>query len=232
MFNNCKSLTSIYFPNIKTEKAKYLDFIFNGCEKLTSLNLSNFITSKVINFAFMFNGCKSLKLLDFSNLEIKNVQNSDNVKNIFLGCKNLEFLNINNINSDIELKNEFFNGFPTNKLIICINDEKIQLIKDLLDNNKCILINCDSNLIKYEDKLNTENECLTKKCSLVNYNYEFQKSCFEECPDNSIKREEIIELEGIELKGKYFCKSICNETYPFELISQQKCVKNCDIKVL
>ena len=227
MFCNCKSLTSIYFPDSKIEKAKYMDNMFIGCEKLTSLNLSNFITFNTVNIENMFSGCKSLKLLDISNFDVRNVRNINNIDNIFTNCDNLVFINIYNINSNRNLQNKFFDGIQKDKLIICIDNDKTQIIKDLLDNNICIIISCDESLINYEYKLNTENGCLTRKCSLVNYKYEFQKSCYEECPDNSIEREDVIELEE-----KYFCKPICNETYPFEIISEQKCVKNCDIKTI
>ena len=225
MFCNCKSLTSIYFSNNKIENAGFMDNMFIGCEKLTSLNLSNFITSNAVNIENMFSGCKSLKLLDISNFDVTNVPNINNVDNIFTNCDNLVFINIYNINSNRNLQNKFFDGIQKDKLIICIDNEKTRLIKDLLDNNICIIISCDESLINYEYKLNTENGCLTRKCTLVNYKYEFQNSCYEECPDNSIEREDVIELEG-----KYFCKPICNGTYPFEIVSEQKCVKYCDIK--
>ena len=107
---------------------------------------------------------------------LRSVTNINNVDNIFTNCDNLVFININNINSNVNLQNKFFNGIQKDKLIICIDNEKTRLIKDLLDNNICIIISCDESLINYEYKLNTENGCLTRKCTLVNYKYVKEKT--------------------------------------------------------
>ena len=53
--------------------------------------------------------------------------------------------------------------------------------------------------------------------------------CIKECPYNSTLRKNIKELEGFNIDKKYFCKPICNEESPFEILYTQVCVKNCDI---
>ena len=64
------------------------------------------------------------------------------------------------------------------------------------------------------------------------YKYEFRKQCFTECPFNSTNRENITELDGFPLDKRYFCKPICIQDVPFEMIFTQECVKNCPIKAL
>ena len=68
--------------------------------------------------------------------------------------------------SNIILENKFFNGASKN-LTICISDDKTELIKNILDSNKCMFISCKGNLPNYEYRLNTENECFTENCSFT-----------------------------------------------------------------
>ena len=228
MLANCESLISLDISNFKTDNIKFIDNMFIGCKNLTSLNLSHFNLSNAELINNMFDGCESLKIIDFSNLDFNSVTNINNIDNLFLNCTNLEYINIKNLNSKINLPSEFFRGTPSN-LMICIDDDNIELIKNILDNNQCIQISCDENLLSYENKYYTENGCLTKNCSLTNYKYEFENNCYEICPSNSRLRENIQELEGYNINANYFCKPICNATFPFEIISTQKCVENCDI---
>ena len=140
----------------------------------------------------------------------------------------MEYINIKNLKSNFILENNFFFGTPTN-LIICINNDKSELIKYIIANNSCLLISCNRNLPDYEYKLNTKNGCFTENCKSTNYKYEFHKRCYKECPDNAKKRENKEELIGIKFDENFFCKPICNETLPFEIISTQECVADCDI---
>ena len=229
MLANCESLISLDISNFKTDNIKFIDNMFIGCKNLTSLNLSHFNLSNAELINNMFDGCESLKVIDFSNLDFSSVTNINNIDNLFLNCTNLVYINIKYLNSKINLPIEFFRGTPSN-LMICIDDDNIELIKNILDNNQCIQISCDENLLSYENKYSIlENGCFTKNCSLTNYKYEFENSCYEMCPSNSRLRENIQELEGYNINANYFCKPICNETFPFEIISTQKCVENCDI---
>ena len=226
MFCNCESLKWVDISSFKSEKGINLDNMFNGCKSITNINLSNFYTSQMENIQNMFDGCKSLKILDFPNLDLTSVTNEDYLKDIFLNCNNFEYINIKDLKSNISLENTFFEGTPNN-LIVCINNN-IELIKNIIDNNSCMLISCNGNLINYKYKLNKDG-CFIENCSFTNYKYEFQNRCYEECPTNSKQRENYEELEGFDLDKKYFCKPICNETFPFEIIPTQECAKNCDI---
>ena len=225
MFSNCESLVWINFPNIITDKIEKLDNMFYGCKNLTSINLSNFYTTNLEKIQNMFDGCESLKIIDFPNLYLKNV-NEDNLKDVFKNCPKLEYINIKNFGANPNLEYLFFDGIPNN-LIICIDN--IELINKIIEKNKCILISCKGNSQGFEYALNKENGCLAENCTSTHYKYEFKGRCYEVCPANSKRRENIEELKGLLPADNFFCKPICNETFPFEVISKQECVMNCDI---
>ena len=82
---------------------------------------------------------------------------------------------------------------------------------------------------EFNKLIEDKRECVSN-CKKDNYyKYEFRKHCFKECPYNSTLRKNIKELEGFNIDKKYFCKPICNEESPFEILYTQVCVKNCDI---
>ena len=230
MFYNCKSLTWIDMSNFNTRKVKYLDYMFYGCKKLESLNLSNFVSHDALFMDNMFSECDELKRIDFPNFDLTSVTNIETVNNIFFNCTNLEYINIKNLKSNIILEsNYFFSGTPKN-LVICVDNSKKQLFNNSINNN-CIILSCNGKLPENE-YINTENGCFTENCLLTNYKYEFENYCYEDCPANSKKRDNTEKLEGYDENGKFFCKPICNETFPYEIISTQKCVKNCDLSSL
>ena len=208
---NCESLEFIVFSQVKTDKITLLDNMFNGCKNLISVNLSNFYTTNLEKIQYMFSGCESLKFLDFANLDITNV-NEENSNNVFLNCKNLEYINIKNFRTNNDFDSIFFDGIPYS-LIICIDNT--ELIKEIIDIDKYKSIK--------------ENGCLSENCTLTKYKYEFQGSCYENCPSNSKIRENSNELKNFLLDENYFCQPICNETFPFELILKQECARNCPI---
>ena len=216
MFSICESLVWYNFPNIITNKTEKLDFMFYGCKNLTSINLSNFYTTNLEKIQNMFDGCKSLKIIDFPNLYITNI-NEDNLKDVFKNCPKLEYINIKNFYSNTNSENLIFNGIPNN-LIICIFN--IELINKIRENYKCILISCKGNSQGFEYALNEENGCFIENYSSTHYKYEFKGRCYEECPANSKKRENIEKLKGLLSADNFFCKPICNEMFPFEIINK------------
>ena len=225
MFYHCELLKWVNISSVKTDKITLLDNMFNGCKSLTSINLSNFGTSRLEKIQYMFFGCESLKSLQFPNLDITGVS-EDNLLHVFKNCYNLEYMNIENFKSNNNLEKKFFNNILNNK-IICINNA--EYIKPMIQSGNCILISCKGNSPNYQYKLNTENGCFTESCALTNYQYEFKGCCYETCPDNSKIRERVEKLKGIFLINNFFCEPICNETFPFEIIDKQECVKDCDI---
>ena len=94
---------------------------------------------------------------------------------------------------------------------------------------------CTKNAIcpTYYDKLiEPKNECVSNCTKDDIYKYEFRKKCYVECPENSTERDNTTILFGFSIFNKYFCKPICFENEPFEIMKFQQCVKNCPIKFL
>jgi len=98
------------------------------------------------------------------------------------------------------------------------------------NNNKSICTHnyeCPNN---YDKLIENKRECVFKCSKDQIYKYEFQKKCFSECPENSMERENKKELELFSLDENYFCKPICNKTFPYEIIHTQICVTKCNIE--
>ena len=85
---------------------------------------------------------------------------------------------------------------------------------------------------EYDKLIEDKSECVSNCTKDDQYKFEFRKHCYKECPSNSTVRKNITELEGFSLDKKYFCKPICNEEAPFEILYTQECLKNCSIKYL
>ena len=131
----------------------------------------------------------------------------------------------------IECKNDYLYKIYFEEYINCYNicshfyyfDEDKSSSICTLDNN------CPQNY----NKLIEDKKVCTFSCSKDQlYRYEFRKKCFKECPENSTERTNNKELEGFELDTKYFCKPICNEAFPYEIILIQECVDYCSIESL
>ena len=64
------------------------------------------------------------------------------------------------------------------------------------------------------------------KCEKENiYKYEYGNECLNDCPIGTIKNKN-------ENDNTFYCKPICDEEAPFEIIKEQKCVKYCTIEEL
>ena len=85
---------------------------------------------------------------------------------------------------------------------------------------------------EFNKLIEDKNECVSNCTKDDNYKYEFRKHCYIDCPSNSTLRKNITELEGYSLDKEYFCKPICYEEAPFEILYTQECVKNCAIKYI
>ena len=85
---------------------------------------------------------------------------------------------------------------------------------------------------EFDKLIEDKNECVSNCTHDDNYKYEFRKHCYIDCPSNSTLRKNITELEGYSLDKEYFCKPICYEQAPFEILYTQECVKNCAIKYI
>ena len=83
----------------------------------------------------------------------------------------------------------------------------------------------------YDKLIEDKRECVYNCSNDTYYKYEFRKKCYKDnCPPNSSIRNDSNELDRFSFDKNYFCKPICNEEYPFEIINTQECVEKCDFK--
>ena len=82
---------------------------------------------------------------------------------------------------------------------------------------------------EYDKLIEDKNRSISNCTGDEIYKYEFRNKCYENCPINSTERKNSSELTGLSLNYKYFCKPICDEDTPFEMVSTQECLKNCEI---
>ena len=95
------------------------------------------------------------------------------------------------------------------------------------DNNiyKCTLkLECPN---KYNKLISDLGKCIDKCENENNYKYEYRNKCFSNCPNGTMKNNNTLKNNI-----KYFCKLVCDEKEPFEIIKEQKCVKYCSIEEL
>ena len=254
LFYNCSSLISLDISKFDTSKVNWMDFMFYGCEKLISLNLNNFDTSSLTNISYIFHDCKSLEYLDLSNfktlrvndmrsafnncisltsLDISNfdttsITQDKHLNDIFNNCEKLKFINFKNYkSSSYGLKKEHFQTCSNDIVICTLNDKLNQEIKgdQLIGNNIAQHWN------KYKVKLYDNDKC-TDECKFTTFRYEFKNQCYKKCPKYSIKKESEDNLNKYNINYEYFCKPICNKETPFEMVYEQKCVEDCDFKMI
>ena len=80
---------------------------------------------------------------------------------------------------------------------------------------------------KYNKLIEDLGKCIDKCEKENNYKYEYRNKCFKDCPEGTIRNKNTLESDKI-----YFCKPICEEEKPFEIIKEQNCVKFCSIEEL
>ena len=207
MFYNCHSLTSLDISNFNTSlvtdmkymfqydvKIKYLDLqyfntssvvnmysMFYSCTSLVSLNLGNMDTSSVTNMAYMFYNCYSLTSL---KIEVLNLSKLESTYYMFYNCYSLEYINLTNFNSNITSSSAMFRYCNPN-LIYCIDDNKeYQILSELKNYRK----SCSDMCTKYYSKkyIKEDNSCIDSCSTEIIYKYDFNNTCLENCPNNTI----------------------------------------------
>ena len=89
--------------------------------------------------------------------------------------------------------------------------------KKLDDNEICKSI-CQNN-----DKFISEKNTCIDDCSKDDiYKYEFNNSCYNNCPNNTISSQDKI----------FFCEMQCSYDFPYQIIETGVCVKNCSSNYL
>jgi len=174
IFRHCESLISIDVSKFDTTKVVDMYDIFGYCYKLTSIDVSNFKTSKVKVMQGMFVDCIKLKSIDLSNFDFSSVTN---IGSLFGGCISLEFANLFSfiIKGYISSDGMFETHSPD--LTLCINDKNTQNYF-----NQIKKYDCSDTCIKKNLKIDLQyNNCI-KFCNESVYKYEFNNTCYSECP--------------------------------------------------
>ena len=128
--------------------------------------------------------------------------------------------------------------YPTcKKCNISGNDINHNCIECKYDYNYEVIYDIYKNCYKlcpniYDKLIENKSECVSDCANDNLYQYEFRKKCYTSCPHGSIKRENEKDTPLFNFDSKYFCKPICNESTPFEMILTQQCVKKCDFKYI
>ena len=123
------------------------------------------------------------------------------MNNMFSNCKNLEYVNIKNyIPKNNEDNYNFFNDCPIN-IIICLGNEELI---DKIRSNDCNIFDCTNGANEVRKKIYENDKC-TNDCLLTDYNYEYKFKCYDDCPPNSMKRENDDNLSYLNLnKNKFY----------------------------
>ena len=175
IFRHCESLISIDVSKFDTTKVVDMYDIFGYCYELTSIDVSNFKTSKVKVMQGMFVDCKKLKSIDLSNFDFSSVTN---IGSLFGGCISLEFANLFSfrIKGDISSDGMFKTHSPN--LTLCINDKNT---KNHF-RNQIKKYDCSDTCIKKNLKIDLRYNSCIKFCNESEYKYEFNNTCYSECP--------------------------------------------------
>ena len=185
LFYNCSSMTSFDVNNFNTKSVQNMQGMFGQCHSLISLDLSNFITSSVTNMEGMFGGSYALLSLDLTNFDMSLVTN---MLGMFFDLFSMVYLNLDKCKEtkeDINILNMFNNINP--QVLICLDKDanpKIYaaiLEKNINDNN----INCNNICFNNNTKIIFNDKICVDECSTTQYRHEFNKICYDLCPENT-----------------------------------------------
>ena len=220
MFARCLLLNSLDLSNFNTSKVEIMSHMFNNCPSLSSLELSNFETSHLESMFGMFRGCSSLNSLNLSNFDTSQVYD---MEYLFYECKNLKYINLNNfdeisINDDSNFYDDIFYKVPKN-VVICIKENITKnIIFPQIKQIECYVIDCTDNWKSNRKKIiNNTNECVEICGESLEYKYEYDGKCYENCTYNYY-------IDG---GNNYYCTSdsLCPEEYPILIENKMKCIK-------
>ena len=192
MFCNCSSLSSLNLSTFITSNVISMRCMFNGCSLLTSLDLSNFYTPKLNMNYQMFDGCSNLKYINMKNFEETKISNKTaDYKNIFNGVSDNAIICINENNT----KNKIFPQL-INKTIDCSDDwecnyykncqSKCQYYHYFNENNESVCTENETCSGSYDKLIIDKNECVDTCEKHSIYKYEYNKICYDKCPNGTI----------------------------------------------
>ena len=166
--------------------------MFNGCSLLTSLDLSNFYTPKLNMNYQMFDGCSNLKYINMENFEETKIRNNTaEYKNIFDGVPDNIIICINENNTKSKIFSQLIN-----KTIDCSDDwecnyykncqSKCQYYHYFNENNESVCTENETCSGSYDKLIIDKNECVDKCEKHSIYKYEYNKICYDKCPNGTI----------------------------------------------
>ena len=235
MFYSSYNLKYLDLSNFNTTLVKSLYGTFNGISSLIYINLFSFVINNDMNILDIFgSSCPNLKICINDS---RTVSNLSSIYNCNFNCSDLCFKKNIKIdlktNECIENCNESDYKYEYNNLChekcpnytytkendyLCYDKKPEGYYLDLIDLKYKKCYNTCNNCYGYGNE--TNHNCIECKSNLLFLNdplSNFPYNCYNKCPkDNSIS-------------DKYNC-IFCTEEYPFESLSEQKCVKNCNIK--
>ena len=206
-FFDCFSLSSLNIKSFNTSSVKIMAYMFYNCKTLTSLDISNFNTSSVTNMSYMFYNCYSLTSL---KIEVLNLSKLESTYYMFYLCDSLEYINLTNFNSNITSSSGMFK-FCNPNLIYCIDDNKeYQIISELKNFKK----SCSDMCTKYYLKkyIKEDNSCIDSCSTEIIYKYDFNNTCLENCPNNTILANDNVSCILIEDNEKNTNKDTTNNS--------------------
>ena len=195
MFCNCSSLTSLNLSSFVTSKVTSMRCMFNGCSLLTSLNLSNFNTPKLNRIYQMFDGCVNLKYINLKNFnEVRISNNYNEYKNIFAQVPENVVICINENSTQNKILPQLINKTCYN---INCSDEWESLYDDncykicpyyyyFNENNEHFCTENENCSGIYDKLVIDKNKCIDKCENDKIYIYEYDKICYEKCPNGTI----------------------------------------------
>ena len=135
--------------------------------------------------ASMFISCSSLIELDLSSFNISLVKT---MSSMFKECTKLEYINLNNSieKSDVTLTSIFL-SIPIN-IVICIDINNNKNINTSISKIQCPTIDCSNEWKKHQKKIiieNNQKNCYNFCYETINYKYEYENICVEECPNGT-----------------------------------------------
>ena len=234
LFYNCKNLEYINLLNFNDIKSPSTSNMFYGISKNAVICIDKNKASSIYNIA------KNMSCVVIScRADWRNVQKKINKKTgeCLDTCpyNTTPFNNIcysNDELCDSNCKTCYLNdNIPSSNCSSCYENK-------FLKNGKCV-DTCEDGY-KYYDSINNINYCtsdyscpksfdklipIKQQCidecqKDSNYKYEFNHTCYQECPNNiSVKSE----------SKDFYCEVKCSFEFPYELIETQNCVKACTI---
>ena len=228
MFAACISLKTIIFPSSIKLKMTDLGGMFSGCISLISLDLSNFDTTSVTDFGNTFKNCWSLVSLNLKNF-FQTSSTQKNLYGMFSYCKNLIYINLDSCLID-PISNSYYLFKDTRNLVICTDNNSI---KNIVNGNNCIKIDCSKDWQKSLKRFDTENNICIDNCQNVNYKFEYLYKCYDKCPDGTYNNNFICESCHSDCKicdgppgiNNSNCKSCIS---PNKFLKFGNCVDNCE----